>query len=345
MRCLIVGAGALGGYLAARLARAGHRVSVVARGPHLEAMRTAGGLTLLEPDGSANLAPVDAYAAVDEAPAADVVMVTLKAHQVAALAGPIARAAARASLLVPVHNGVGWWYFRRGCTGRFAGRAVASVDPDGAVARTLPDDRVVPLFSFKSTEVVAPGVVRHLASASEQHLCGELDDADTPRLRAFVDALCGAGLPGRVAPVREAMWLKPLGNVFANPICALTGAALGAAVSVPAGRALALEVMRECAAVAAAHGVVIPMSGEARLEAASRVHDARPSMLQDRDAGRPMELDAILGGLVEMGGLVDVDVPAVRTLLACLRVVEATRDRGGAAARAAAAPPALTSKE
>ncbi|MFZ4760618.1 MAG: ketopantoate reductase family protein [Burkholderiaceae bacterium] len=323
MRLLVIGAGAMGGYLAARLGSTGHEVSVVARGAHLEAMRRAGGLVLVEPDAERRFVPMTAYADTDDAPAADVVMVTLKAHQVTAMRAPIARAAARASMLVVVHNGVGWWYFRRGASGPFAGRTVASVDPDGTVAATLPDDKVVPLFCFKSAEVIEPGVVLHRPSASEQHLCGELDDAHSPRLGAFVDAMLAAGLPCRIEPVRAAMWTKWLGNIFANPLCALTGVPLGPAVMHPDGRVLALALMRECADVAAAHGVPILMSPEERLDKAARVKDVRPSMLQDRDAGRPMELDAILGGLVELGGLVGVEVPTTRTLLACLRVAQA----------------------
>lgn len=340
MRYLIVGAGALGGYLAARLALAGHPVSVVARGPHLDAMRAAGGLVLVEPGAAERFAPLRAVASVDDAPAADVVMVALKAHQVADAAPAIARAAAGASLLVPMQNGVPWWYFLRGDAGRFAGRHVASVDPTGAIASALPIDRLAPLFCFKSTEVVGPGRVRHLPSASEQHLCGALEEHDASRLAPFVAELVDAGLPARAAPARQTVWLKLLGNIFANPLCALTQVPLGLAVGTPDGRTLAAALMGECVAVAAAHGVAIPMSADERLARAAAVRDARPSMLQDRDAGRRMELDAILGGLVELGGLVDVDTPTTRTLLACLRVVESARAQRGPDTPAADAPAA-----
>jgi 2-dehydropantoate 2-reductase len=336
MRYLIIGAGALGGYLAARLALSGHTISVVARGAHLDAMRAKGGIVLVEPGAVDRFAPLRAVSSVDDAPAADVVMVALKAHQVADVAPAIARAAADASLLVPMQNGVPWWYFLRGYTGPFAGRRVASVDPSGA----MPIDRLAPLFCFKSTEVIAPGRVRHLPSASEQHLCGALEAEDEARLAPFVAELVGADLPARAAPARQSVWLKLLGNIFANPLCALTQVPLGVAASTPDGRALAAALMAECVAVAAAHGVAIPMSTDERLARAAAVRDARPSMLQDRDAGRPMELDAILGALVELGGLVSVDTRTTRTLLACLRVVESARAPLGADASATPAPAA-----
>lgn len=329
MRVLVAGAGAMGGFLAARLALAGHRVDVVARGAHLRAMR-AGGLTLVADGEPPRTAAVGAHERLDDAPGADVLLVAFKAHQLPALAAPLARAASRAALLVPVQNGVGWWYFQR-AGGPWDGRAVESVDPGGALAASLPLGRTAPLFAFKSAEVRAPGVVSHVPTASDAFACGTLDGAPVDGLADFVAAMAGAGLRLEVSDVRALMWTKLMGNVFANPICALTGVPLGPAVAHPDVRELALGLMHECVAVARAHGVTVAADPVQRLARSAAVGAARPSMLQDRDAGRPMELDAILGALVELGRLVDVPVPRVQALLACLRLIES---------RAAAAPAA-----
>jgi len=320
MRVLVAGAGAMGGFLAARLALAGHPVDVVARGEHLRAMRERG-LTLVADGEPARTVPVGACASLQEAPPADVLLVAFKAHQLPALAEPLARAAARSALTVPVHNGVGWWYFQR-AGGRFEGRAVESVDPGGRLAASMPLERTVPMFAFKSAEVVAPGVVSHVSTGSDAFACGTLDGAPVDGLARWTAALADAGLRCDVADVRTLMWTKLMGNVFANPICALTGVPLGPAVAHPDVRELALALMRECIAVARAYGVTVAVDPEQRLARGAAVGAARPSMLQDRDAGRPMELDAILGALVELARLVEVPVPRVRTLLACLRLIE-----------------------
>lgn len=330
MRILVAGAGAMGGFLAARLALAGHRVDVVARGAHLRAMRERG-LVLVADGEPARTARVGAHASLEDAPPADVLLVAFKAHQLPALAGPLARAAARAALTVPVQNGVGWWYFQR-AGGPFDGRAVESVDPGGTLAASMPVARTAPMFAFKSAEVASPGVVSHVPTATDAFACGTLDGGAPDALASFVSAMSDAGLRLEVSDVRALMWTKLMGNVFANPICALTGVPLGPAVAHPEVRELALALMQECVAVARAHGVAIAVDPVQRLARSAAVGAARPSMMQDRDAGRPMELDAILGALVELAGLVAVPVPRVRTLLACLRLIESR------AAAAAAAP-------
>lgn len=321
MRFLIVGAGAIGGFVAGRLLAAGHDVTVLARGAHLHAMQ-ANGLRLEDALGRVDYhGPVGTCADLRDAPVADIVIVTLKAHQVAALAVPLSVAAARAQLLVPVQNGVGWWYFQRHA-GAHQGRTVRSVDPDGALAHHLPVDRTVPAFAFKSAQLVEPGVVRHIETQSDKLALGELDGGDSARLRDFSALLVDAGLKAMQGDPRQWMWNKLLGNIFANPICALTRQPLGLVARHPATRALALDLMRELAAVAAALGRPISMSFEERLDRGVGLVTARPSMLQDLEANRPMELDAILGAVVELGQLVGVDVPHIDALLACLRVID-----------------------
>ncbi len=321
MRFFVVGAGAIGGFLAGRLLGAGHSVTVLARGAHLDAMRT-NGLRLESAHGQLEYqGPVDICTDFRDAPEVDGLIVTLKSHQLAALAAPLSVAAGRAGLLVQIQNGVGWWYFQ-GVNGPHRGHVVRSVDPDGALAGGLPADRTVPAFAFKSSQVVAPGVVRHLESPSDKWVLGHLGDRDDSRLNRLAEAFTGAGLATELGDARQWMWNKLLGNIFANPVCALTRQPLGVIARHPAARALGLQLMAELASVSSAHGCRISMSFEERLDRGIALTNARPSMLQDLEAGRPMELDAILGATVELGQLAGVVTPRIEALLACLRVMD-----------------------
>ncbi|MGE0800771.1 MAG: ketopantoate reductase family protein [Lautropia sp.] len=324
-RFLIVGAGAIGGFLAGRLAQAGSDVHVVTRGPHREALARAG-LHLIGSDGSEARVPLATHADIDAAAAAagtpfDVVLVCLKAHQLLPVAPALGRVARHAQLLVPVHNGVGWWYFQKSA-GRFAGEPIRAVDPDGRLIAELPVDRTVPMFAFKSAQVTEPGVVRYLAAPSDRFPLGELDGHRTERVAALIAAFTAAGLASAETDVRATMWSKLLGNIYANPISALTGVAIGRLAAFPPTRALSVELMRECSAVAQALGVVVPMSIDERLARAAEVPLARPSMLQDREAGRPMEVEPILGALAELGAKTGIPTPHVAALLACLRLIQ-----------------------
>jgi 2-dehydropantoate 2-reductase len=321
MRFFVVGAGAIGGFLAGRLMRAGHTVTVLTRGAHLDAMRTHG-LRLENAQGQLDYqGPIGICSDLREAPEVDALIVTLKSHQLSALAAPLAVAADRAGLLVQIQNGVGWWYFQ-GAAGPHRGHVVRSVDPDGALAGGLPADRIVPAFAFKSSQVIAPGVVRHLESPSDKWVLGELRGGDGSRLNGLAQAFTGAGLVTELGDAREWMWNKLLGNIFANPVSALTRQPLGVIARHPAARALGLQLMAELASVSSAHGCRMSMSFEERLDRGIALTNARPSMLQDLEAGRPMELDAILGATVELGQLAGVATPRIEALLACLRVVD-----------------------
>ena len=327
MRFLVVGAGAIGGLLAGRLLAAGHAVTVLARGAHLEALRTRG-LRLENAQGRVDYqGPVDICDDLREAPEVDGLIVTLKSYQLAALAWPLSVAAGRARLLVQIQNGVGWWYFQ-GDAGPHCGHVVRSVDPDGALAASLPVDRTVAAFAFKSAQVVEPGVIRHLESPSDKWVLGELGRGDGTRLRDLCDAFSGAGLATELGDARQSMWNKLLGNIFANPVCAITRQPLGFVARHPAARALGLALMHEMAAVAGALSCPITMSFEERLDRGMTLATARPSMLQDLEANRPMELDAILGAVVELAQLTGVATPRIEALLACLRVMDTPACRG-----------------
>lgn len=320
---LIVGAGAIGGFLGGLLARAGHRVAVVARGEHARALDHSG-LRLQGSDGSSAQYPVRVHHKIDHAEPADLLFITLKAYQVHGLVDAIAPLARSASVVVPVHNGVGWWYFQRGGPAELRGRPVRSVDPDGRIARTLPVEKVVPMFAFKSAEVASPGVVHHIVTTSDRLTLGALDASEVELAARLVEMLGQSGISCSATDVRQTMWTKLMGNIFANPLCALTGLDLSTMTAHPEGRAISLELMKECAAVAGALGVTMAESFDDRLERGRSVGRARPSMLQDRLAGRPMEIDAILGALIELGELCGIDTVRTRTLAACLRLLEST---------------------
>lgn len=320
-RVLVVGAGAIGGYLAGLLARAGHTVSVVARGPHADQLEREG-LALVGSDGSEQRTQIDVYRNIRDAAPADWLFVTLKAHQVSPVVHDLAPLARDSGIVIPVHNGVAWWYFQRGGPESFQGRPVRAVDPDGTIAARMPLDRIIPMFAFKSAEVASPGVIRHAVSASDRLVLGELDNQRTERLEALRHSLTDCGVKCDCEDPRVTMWVKLLGNIFANPLCALSGLDLGTMIDHPEGHAMALELMQECASVAAAFGVRQDFSFEERLSRSRAVGAVKPSMLQDRLAGRQMETAAILGGLIELGRCCDVEVPRTRALHACLALVE-----------------------
>lgn len=303
------------------MAAAGNDVTVLARGAHFRAIKS-NGLRLETNDAKLDVvARVRAIADLKDAPDIDVVMVTLKAYQVAPIVESLAPIAARARIYMPIQNGVSWWYFQRH-GGPRDGAIVKAVDPDGLLAANLPAAATIPAFAFKSAQVVAPGVVRHIADPSDHIAMGELDGSDTERMRSFCADLQHSGIATKVGDVRDLMWHKLLGNVFANPLCALTRRVLGDVLQCAPTRALALDLMHEVSSVAAALGHKPKVSFEDRLKRAQAMSAAKPSMLQDLEAGRPMEIDAILGALVELAQVTQVDVPIVRTLHACLRLVE-----------------------
>ncbi len=320
-RILIVGAGSIGGFIAARLSSAGHDVTVLARGAHLGAIQQSG-LRLEKQDGQLDVhARVRAIGDLGEACDPEIVMVTLKAYQVTPMVGALAQVAAKARIYMPIQNGIGWWYFQRHGGSR-EGTVIKAIDPDGQLAARLPAASTIPAFAFKSAQVVAPGVVRHIASPGDHLAMGELDGADTQRMRDFGAVLEKAGIATKTGDPRDWMWQKLLGNVFGNPLCALTRRTLGDVVRCGPTRELAMDLMREVYSVAAGLGNRQTFSLETRIERAEAISSARPSMLQDLEAGRPMELDAILGALIELADLVQVRVPIARTLYACLRLVE-----------------------
>ena len=308
----MVGAGAIGGMLAARLSADGHDVSVIARGEHLDAIRRDG-LRLVELDGStmtaAGIEASDDFGALG---AHDTVILALKAHQIEAVAAEIDSLCDGHTTVVPVQNGIGWWYFERH-GGPYDGHRIQSLDPDGAIAAAVPSDRIVACIAYPAAEKTAPGVITHIEG--DRFPVGELDGAKSDRAKALADALSGAGFKSRVlTDIRSVLWVKAWGNLAFNPISALTGATLAEICRTPDTRDLAARMMTEAGQIAEALGVSIRISVERRIAGAEAVGEHKTSMLQDAEAGRPLELDPLVGVFVELGELTGVATPAISTV-------------------------------
>jgi 2-dehydropantoate 2-reductase len=317
VRIAIVGAGATGGFLGARLAKSGADVVLIARGPHLQAMRGSG-LRLLEAGGESTV-KVDATDDLAAVRDADFVFVTLKAHSVPAIAERLAANLGAGTAVVSAQNGIPWWYFQRH-GGDLEGIYLETVDPGGMIGRTIDPMRVIACIVYPATSVEGPGVVRHVEG--ERFSLGELDGSQTERIAALSGVLTGAGLKAPVQPrIRQELWVKLMGNAVFNPLSALTRAGLGAMAESPVLAPVVRAAMEEVDAVAARLGITIPVSIVQRIRGAARVGNHKTSMLQDLESGRPMEIDAITGSVVELAGRLGVPVPHLETIYASAKLL------------------------
>ena len=315
MKIAIFGAGAIGGFLGARLAQAGVEVTFIARGPHLSAMQSDG--VRLISGGRTETVRVRALAEAAAAGKQDAVIVTLKAHALPAAAPEIARLFGPETMLVTGINGVPYWYFY-GLDGPWRDRRVNSVDPGGTLWDLLPPARVIGCVVYPAAEVIAPGVIEH--GYGDRFSLGEPDGSRSARIEALSRALIGAGLKAPVRPrIRDEIWVKLWGNLAFNPLSALTTATLDRLTGEPALRAVARAMMAEAQAVAEALGVRFAIDVEKRIDGAAEVGAHKTSMLQDLERGRKMEIDALLGAVVELGDLTGIAMPTCRTILALVR--------------------------
>jgi 2-dehydropantoate 2-reductase len=316
MRICIFGAGAIGGYMGAKLAAAGADVSLVARGPHLRAMQERG-LTLIE-EGERRTVAVRAA----EDPAAlgmqDYVVVTLKAHSVPPVVARMQPLIGPETTIVSGVNGVPWWYFHK-IGGPLEGTRLQSVDPGDAQWRGFGPDRVLGCVVYPAAEVEEPGVIRHIEG--NRFSLGEPDGSKSDRAERLSAALTAAGLKAPVRPrIRDEIWVKLWGNLSFNPISALTHATLDVLCTDPGTRGVARAMMLEAQTIAEALGVRFPIDVDRRIEGGAAVGAHRTSMLQDLDAGRPMEIDALVGAVQELGRLTGTATPAINTVLALVRL-------------------------
>ncbi len=315
MKIAIFGAGAIGGFLGARLAQAGVEVTFIARGPHLSAMQSDG--VRLISGGRTETVRVRALAEAAAAGKQDAVIVTLKAHALPAAAPEIARLFGPETMLVTGINGVPYWYFY-GLDGPWRDRRVNSVDPGGTLWDLLPPARVIGCVVYPAAEVIAPGVIEH--GYGDRFSLGEPDGSRSARIEALSRCLIGAGLKAPVRPrIRDEIWVKLWGNLAFNPLSALTTATLDRLTGVADLRAIARAMMVEAQAVAEALGVRFAIDIDKRIEGAAEVGAHKTSMLQDLERGRKLEIDALLGAVVELGALTGHAMPTCRTILALIR--------------------------
>lgn len=315
MRIGIFGAGAIGGLLGARLARAGADVTFIARGPHLAAMQ-ANGVTLKSAEETFTVRPRCFQHAGDAGPQ-DYVFVTLKATALPSAAADIATMMGPEGTLVTGINGVPYWYFY-GLDGPYRDRRVESVDPGGHLWNILPPSRAIHTVVYPAAEVVEPGVIE--LGYGDRFSLGEPDGSRSERIEALAKTLIAAGLKAPVRPrIRDEIWVKLWGNMAFNPLSALTTATLDRITGEPELSAVCRTMMLEGKQVAEALGVKFAIDVDKRIAGGAEVGAHKTSMLQDLERGRPMEIDAMLGAVVELGEVTGVQTPASRVVLAILR--------------------------
>ena len=321
MRITVVGAGAIGSLLGGRMALAGADVGLLTRGPHLDAI-TAGGLRLVDTDGTEQV--VTSLHASDNLAGfgpQDLVILALKAHQIAVVGPELNPLYGPDTVVMPVQNGVPWWFFEQ-FGGPHDGRRLQSLDPAGVIERHIPTRRIVGSIAYAAAERPAPGVVRVVEGG--QFPVGELDGSRSERAGDMANLLAAAGFSSRVLrDLRGALWIKALGNLAFNPISALTGATLAEICRHPDTRSLVTTMMEEAVAIAEALGMRLRISIEQRIAGAEAVGEHKTSMLQDVEAGRPLELNALVGAFVELGEVTATPTPAIAAVYSCAKLLDA----------------------
>jgi 2-dehydropantoate 2-reductase len=317
VRIVIAGAGAIGGYIGARLAREGADVTLFARGRHLEAMRTRG-LRIRSSEDEFEVRPRVTGELMTIGPA-DVVFLGVKAHSLPQLAPQLRPLFKSDTVVVSTQNGIPWWYFD-GDQGELKGVRLEQVDPGGVIAAAIEYSRVVGSLAYFSTEILEPGVIQHIEG--NRISLGEPDGTRSERCRMISETLVAAGFRCPITTrIRTEIWVKLLGNLPFNPISALTGATLIDMVRHPDVSRLVRDVMGEASTVAARLGIELPISIDQRMAGAEKVGAHKTSMLQDLEAGRPLELGAVVGAVIEVGEQLGVPMPATRAVYACARLL------------------------
>jgi 2-dehydropantoate 2-reductase len=314
----VVGAGAIGAYVGASLARGGADVTLVARGVHLEAMQRRG-VRVLSDRGDFQIDVKATDDATADGPF-DCIVVALKGHQLAGMLPTIERMSHATTRIIPMQNGIPWWYFQRH-GGPLEGLALESVDPGGRLAKAFDPDRLIGCVIYSSTEIEEPGVIRHIEGT--RYALGRPDGATDPHITAVAAAMTAGGLKAPVeADLRSQIWLKILGNAALNPISALTHATIAGMLRDASIETLIREIMTECTAVAAAIGIELPVSIDKRIDGARRVGEHKTSMLQDVERGRPLEYDCISGAVVELGRILGIPTPATSHVHVLTRLLD-----------------------
>jgi 2-dehydropantoate 2-reductase len=322
MKIAVIGAGAIGGILAVRLALSGQAVTVVEKGAHLEAIGR-NGLKLVHHDGVAEIAKdVRVVANCVDAGLQDIVFLAVKAYDIEAVAPQMRALFGNDTMVVTIQNGLPWWYFQN-FTGPHAGYRLKTADPNGVIEKNIESRRIIGCVVYPAGEIVAPGVVKHLEG--DRFPVGELDGTESERVKRVAATLVGAGLKAPIlSDIRSEIWLKLWGNMSFNPISALTHATLVDICEEPATRELAANMMREAQAVGEKLGASFRVPLDKRIEGAAKIGKHKTSTLQDVEAGRPVEVDALIGSVIELGELTGTPTPAIHAVHALLKLLVKT---------------------
>jgi Ketopantoate reductase len=314
----VAGAGAIGGYVGACLAHAGHDVTLFARGPNLQAMQERG-LRVIREEGNFEVHP-NVTGDLSSIAGADVIFLGVKAHALTDLAPRLAPLMAPSTVVVSMQNGIPWWYFQQ-TDGPHGDLRLESVDPGGVIATSFAPERVIGSIAYFATTLEAPGVIRHVEG--NRLTLGEPGGSRSERCRQIAEALIAGGLRTPITTrIRHEIWVKLIGNASLNPVSALTGATLAEIVRDPQTGPLIRDMMTEVEAVARRLGIELPVSIEQRMAGAEKVGQHKTSMLQDLESKRPLELDEVVGAVIELGESVDVPMPATRAVYACAKLLD-----------------------
>ena len=323
MKICIVGAGSMGGMLGVKLHNIGEEVTLVARGPHLAAIKAQNGIKLIMNDGTEEFA--EGVAATDDIRSIghqDLVILAVKAHQIAPIVEDVNTLLADDSVLLTIQNGILWWYFQLH-GGQFDGHVLQTIDPEGKLAKTLDPKKIIGSISYPAAEISAPGEITHIEGLRMP--IGEIDGIEKERTRQLADLLTRAGFKSPILDsIRAETWLKVLGNLSFNPVSALTHATLEDICKYEPSRELIDRMMSECREVAHRLDVEIRLSNERRIAGAERVGKHKTSMLQDIEVGKALELEGLIGAVIEMANMTDTQVPFIEAVYALIRLLDHT---------------------
>ena len=319
MKICVIGAGAIGGLMGAKLALAGEEVTVIDQGAHLKAIQE-NGLKLIWEDGTEYVAEVaKATDKVEEAGEQDLIILSLKAHYLDQVAKDIPKITGPDTMIVTIQNGIPWWYFHNH-GGEFEGRRLESLDPDGVLGKYIDGDKIIGCVVYPACAVEAPGVIRHVEG--DRFPVGELDGSESDRVQKLHDLLVNAGFRSRVLDdIRSEIWLKAWGNLSFNPISALTHATLVDICQFRETRKLAESMMQEAQNIAEKLGITFRHSIEKRIAGAEGVGAHKTSMLQDVEAGRSLETEALIGAILELAQITDTPAPSIEAVYACVKLL------------------------
>jgi 2-dehydropantoate 2-reductase len=321
MKICVVGAGAIGGMMAVKLAQSGHDVTVIIRGANLAAVR-ANGMKLIQDDGTESVVMLHATDKIADAGLQDMVILGMKAHQVAPIAVELKSIVTPNTIIVTTQNGIPFWYFNK-LGGEYDGRHLESVDPGKIISQNIDINQILGCIIYPAAEIIAPGVIKHIEG--NRFPVGEIDGSETERVKMVAECFRHAGFKSPILKdIRSEIWLKLWGNCTFNPISALTHATLEAICQFPLTRVLAANMMTEAQTIGEKLGVNLKISLDKRIAGAEAVGKHKTSMLQDVEAGRPLELEALVGAVIELGKITGTPTPNLSAIYACTSLLAKT---------------------